>query len=153
MTVGFTVILPLTATAPTPLSIDTLSAPVVVQLRLADPPTVIETGVVEKLSTVGGVGGGAGLTVTVTFADDAPAGPMAVRIYSVVVVGLTEMLPSRGKLGPALITTLSAPVVVQLKMDDSPTVIEIGVAKKLSMGGFGELGTTVITTVSVLVAP
>ena len=76
--VGLTELLP-SAGRLGPPSIDTLSAPVVVQLRVADSPTVIEVGVAEKLSTVGAAGG-AGLTVMVTFADDAPAGPMAVRI-------------------------------------------------------------------------
>ncbi len=64
-----------------------------------------------------------------------------------VVVGLTEMLPSRGRLGPALITTLSALVVVQLKVTDSPAVIGVGVAEKLStVGGPGGAGLTVTVT-------
>ena len=78
MTVGFTVTLPSTATAPTPLSIETLSAPVVVQLRVADPPTVMVDGTAEKLSPVGGPGG-AGLTVTVTLAVAVPPAPVAVK--------------------------------------------------------------------------
>ena len=59
VSVGFTVTLPSTPTAPTPLPIDTLSAPVVVQLKVAVPPAVIEVGVAEKLSM-----GGAGLAAT-----------------------------------------------------------------------------------------
>ncbi len=76
--VGLTVMLPSRGRFDPPL-ITTLSAPVVVQFRMADPPAVIEVGVAEKLSTVGSPGD-AGLTVTVTFADDAPPGPIAVRI-------------------------------------------------------------------------
>ena len=51
-----------------------------------------------------------------------------------VVVGLTEMLPSRARGGPALITTLSAPVVVQLRVVDSPAVIEVDVAETAVLG-------------------
>ncbi len=73
--VGLTELLP-SAGRPAPPLIDTLVASVVVQLNVADPPAVIEVGAAEKPSTVGG----AGLTVMVTFAEDAPPGPMAVRI-------------------------------------------------------------------------
>ena len=62
--------------APTPLSIVTLVAPAVVQLKMAIPPAAIEVGVAEKLSTVGG----AGLTVTVTKAVAVPPAPVAVRL-------------------------------------------------------------------------
>ncbi len=55
---GLTVTLPSTATAPTPLSIETPVAPVVVQLNVADPPAVIEVGEAAKLSTVGAAGPG-----------------------------------------------------------------------------------------------
>ena len=69
------------------------------------------------------------------------------------VVGLTEMLPSGSRLAPPLIDTLSAPVVSQLRVVDSPAVIKVGVAAKLSMMTLVSLATTVTTTVSVLVAP
>ncbi len=78
MAVGFIVTLPSTATAPAPLSIETLSASVVVQLKVAESPAAIEFGVAEKLSTVGGPGD-AGSTVTVTFANYSPPEPVAAR--------------------------------------------------------------------------
>ena len=60
--------LPSTATAPTPLSIETSVAPVVVQLKVVVWPAVIVAGLAARLSTVGG----AGLTPTVlTELDDA----------------------------------------------------------------------------------
>ena len=49
------------------------------------------------------------------------------------VVGLTELLPSAGRLAPPLIDTLVALVVFQVRLEDPPTVIEDGVALKLSM--------------------
>ena len=64
---------------PTPLSIETLSAPVVVQLKLAKPPAVIEVGVAEKLSTLGAAGVPT-LTVAVTVDVAVPPGPVAVRV-------------------------------------------------------------------------
>jgi len=76
--VGLPALFPLAGRLGPPL-IDTLSAPVVVQLRLADSPAVIVVGVAEKLSTVGGPGG-AGLTRTVTFADAVPPVPVAVKV-------------------------------------------------------------------------
>ena len=59
--------------------IDTLSASVVVQLRIDDSPTVIVDGVPEKLSTVG-VAGGAEFTVTVTLALAVPPAPVATSV-------------------------------------------------------------------------
>ncbi len=143
--VGLTELLPLAGRLVPPL-IDTLSASVVVQFNVADSLAVIVVGVAEKLSTVGGPGG-AGLTVTVTFADVVPPVPVAVSVYVVVVIGLTELLPSTDRLGPPLIDTLSASVVVQFRVADSPTVIEVGVAEKLSMvGGPGGAELTVTVT-------
>ncbi len=64
-----------------------------------------------------------------------------------VVVGLTEVLPPAGRLGPPLIDTLPASVVVQLSVADPPAVIEVGVAEKLStVGSSGDAGLTVTVT-------
>ena len=68
-----------------------------------------------------------------------------------VVVGLTELLPSAGRLTPPLIDTLSASVVVQLNVADPPAVIEVGVAAKLST--VGDPGLTVTVTLAVAVPP
>jgi hypothetical protein len=58
--------LPSTATVPTPLSIDTLSAPVVVQAKVAEPTAVIALGAAAKPSTLGAA---AFCTSTVTGAE------------------------------------------------------------------------------------
>ncbi len=79
MVPGVTGALPLGAShVPTPLSIDTLVALVVVHVRVEVAPTVIVDGTAEKLSTVGGPGG-AGLTVTVTPEVAVPPAPVAVK--------------------------------------------------------------------------
>ncbi len=54
-----------------------------------------------------------------------------------VVVGLTGLLPSAGRLVPPSIDTLSAPVVVQVNVAVSPTVMAVGAAEKLSTVGGG----------------
>ena len=54
-----------------------------------------------------------------------------------VVVGLTVLSPSTGKLAPPLIDMLSASVVNQLKVASSPAVIVVGAAEKLSTLGAG----------------
>ena len=53
------------------------------------------------------------------------------------IVGLTVMLPSAGRLVPPLTDTLSASVVVQVKVADSPTVMVVGAAEKPSTVGGG----------------
>ncbi len=62
-------------TCVTPTLSDAVAEIVIVALTVAPPVGLV-------ILVVGGVvsDGGAGLTVIVTFADDAPAGPMAVRI-------------------------------------------------------------------------
>ena len=71
-----------------------------------------------------------------------------------VVVGLTELLPSAGRLGPPLIDTLAASVVVQLNVADPPAVIAVGVAAKLStVGAAGGAGLTVTVRLAVAVPP
>ena len=77
------------------------------------------------------------VTVTVTDSETAvPASLAAVRVYVVVVVGLTEVLPSTGN-GPVtpLISTDDAPAVVQLSVPVSPSSIVRGVAANDSMVG------------------
>ncbi len=70
-----------------------------------------------------------------------------------VVVGLTELLPPAGRLGPPLIDTLAASVVVQLNVADSPAVIEAGEAVKLSTVGAAGAGLTVTVRLAVAVPP
>ena len=72
----------------------------------------------------------------------------------VVVAGLTEVFPSAGRLAPPLIDTLSASVVVQLKVVGSPAVIVVGAAVKLStLGGGVGAGLTVTVTLEDAVPP
>ena len=73
--VGLTVLLPSAGRLAPPL-IDTPPASVVVQVKVADCPTMIVAGAAEKLSTAGG----AGSTVTVTEAVAVPPAPVAVRV-------------------------------------------------------------------------
>ena len=83
-----------------------------------------------------------------------PPGPVAVSVYVVVVVGLTELLPLAARLAPPLIDTLSASVVVQLKVDNPPAATVVGEAIKVStVGNPGGAGLTVTVTLEVAVPP
>jgi len=72
---GLTLIEPFAGCAPTPLSMVTLVAFVVDQLKVVAPPAGIVAGVAVKLLTVGNA-----LTVTVTVALAVPPGPVAVSV-------------------------------------------------------------------------
>ena len=63
-------------------------APVTTQLRVEDPPAVMADGVAVKLDMTGAVL----FTVTVTVAVTLPDALMAVRVYVVVVTGVTTWL-------------------------------------------------------------
>ena len=70
--------LPSTGCAPTPLSMLTSLALLVVQARVVESPSLIEVRLAVKLSML--TGSGAGLTVTVTCAVTGPLLPCAVRV-------------------------------------------------------------------------
>ncbi len=71
-----------------------------------------------------------------------------------VAAGLTEALPSAGRLAPPSIDTFPALLVVQVKVADSPTVIVAVAVEKLStLGGAGGAGLTVTVTLEVAVPP
>src|SRR5271157_5735446 len=84
-----------------------------------DCPGLIVGGVALNTTTCGAVGAA---TVTVTGAlTVAPLAPVAVRVYVVVVVGCTVVLPFTGRVPETpLIDMAVAPVVVQLKVDCCP---------------------------------
>jgi hypothetical protein len=73
-----------------------------------------------------------GVTVTVTAVVARPLfGPVAVRVYVVVLVGDTFTVPLGGKVpDTVLMVTCVALVVVQLRMAGDPDVIVAGVAVK-----------------------
>jgi len=61
-------------------------------VRVAEFPAVIEAGLAEMLT----VGGGFGVTVTVTLAEAFPPVPVATAVYVVVAAGLTDCVPPLG---------------------------------------------------------
>ena len=67
-----------------------LVAPLVLQVKVVDPLYAIEVD--EALKDA--VGADGGLTVIVTELVTVPPGPVAVKVYVVVVVGVTEVEPS-----------------------------------------------------------
>jgi hypothetical protein len=109
---------PSTATTPTPLSIDTFVAFVVLQLRVAVPAPFIEEGVAVNASQIGaGVAGGGvtgggttgggvtgggttgggvtgttgpGITVICCTHEVVPPGPDTVNVYTVVALGVSD---------------------------------------------------------------
>ena len=67
-----------------------------------------------------------------------PPGPVAVKAYVVVVVGLTGVEPLGPKVPtPLLIVTLVTFVVDQVSVDEFPLMIDVGEAVKLLIVGDG----------------
>ena len=94
------------------------------------------------------------LTVTTTDAlTDLPSLEVAVRVYVVVCVGETDVLPlnARAPLTPVMVTVV-APSVVQDNMEDSPDMILVGTASyRMILGSPAPAGLTVTVTVAVCV--
>ena len=94
------------------------------------------------------------LTVTTTDAlTDLPSLEVAVRVYVVVCVGETDVLPlnARVPLTPVMVT-VAAPSVVQDNMEDSPDMMLVGTASNrmiLGSPAFGGLTVTVTEAVCV----
>src|SRR3954452_10198972 len=78
--------------APMPLSIDTDVAFVVDHESVEDCPLVMEVGLAANMIASGS------FTVTVACFVTVPPAPVAVSVYVVVAVGLTERLPLSGRL-------------------------------------------------------
>jgi hypothetical protein len=95
------------------------------------------------------------LTVTTTEAlTDLPSLDVAVRVYVVVCVGETDVLPlnARVPLTPVIVT-VAAPSVVQDNIEDSPDMMLVGTASyRMILGSPAAGGLTVTVTVAVCVA-
>ena len=122
----------------------TLVAFVVVQVSVEDTPAAIDDGLALNVA----VGAGTLVTVTVACFVTVPPAPVAVSVYVVVAVGLTEILPLRGRLPrPLSIVTDVAFVVVHVRVDDCPLVIVVGLAVKVALGGVETVTVTCFVTV------
>src|SRR5205814_10577933 len=94
--------------------------------------------------------------LTVTTADaltDLPSLDVAVRVYVVVCVGETDVLPLNARVpGTPVMVTVDAPSVVQDNMEDSPEMMLVGTAWNRMISGFPAVGgLTVTVTVAVWV--
>jgi hypothetical protein len=108
-----TLVEPLAACAPMPLSIETEVEFVTSHVSVDDEPLTIEAGVAVNVML------GRLLTVTVAWLVSVPPGPFAVSVYVVVVIGLTVTEPATGLLPTLLsIVTEVALVVFQTSVDD-----------------------------------
>ena len=93
------------------------------------------------------------LTVTTTDAlTDLPSLEVAVRVYVVVCVGETDVLPlnARVPLTPVIVT-VAAPSVVQDNIEDSPERMLVGTAAYRMIRGSPTTALTVTVTVAVCV--
>jgi hypothetical protein len=86
--------------------------------------------------------------VTVAVAEAVPPDPVAVAVYVVVVVGLTDCVPPfdcRVYLLPSdpLTVTCVALVAVTVSVEEPPLVIEVGLELMLTVGAGGVLDLTV----------
>ena len=150
VSVGLTVVLPPSGwTSPIP-EISTFVALRTSQTSVAASPTAIRNGAAEKRRTV--IGGSGGATVIVTLWLIVRFGLRAVRVYVVVSVGLTVVLPPSGWTSPIPeISTFVALRTSQTSVAASPTAIRNGAAEKRRtvIGGSG--GATVIVTLWLIV--
>jgi hypothetical protein len=148
--VGLTVAQELAATLlPTPPLMLMVVAPLTCQQSCELWPELMVCGLALNTTTCGIV---AGATVTVMGAVTvAPLAPVAVRVKVVVVVNApVETLPFNGTAPmPPLIDTEVALLVAQLKVDDPPGAMVIGLASNRTICG---ASTGVVETVTVTVA-
>jgi hypothetical protein len=136
---------PETGRLPMPWSIETLMAWSTDHARVALSPSPIVRGDAEKV-----ICGFGGVTVTVTCFVMVPPMPLAVSVYVVVAGGETDRVPLVGTAPtPLSIDALVAFVVVQARDVDSPSLMVVGAAVNVAVGG----GTTVIVTCFVTVSP
>jgi hypothetical protein len=99
------------------------------------PPVVIDVGFATRV-TVGTEA--AGLTVIVALADTlVPSAPVQVRVYVVVLVGLTLLVPVVASMPvqPPLVVQDVAPALDHVNVEVPPAVIVVGFATKLVMAG------------------
>jgi hypothetical protein len=133
--VGLTDLVPDAVTVPIPWLMETVVAFVLDQVSVDAAPDVIDVG--DALSVTVGSGGGA-LTVTVALAVADPAELVAVTVYVVVAVGLTDLVPDAVTV-PMLwsIETVVAFVLDQVSVDAAPDVMEVGEALIATVGSVG----------------
>ena len=139
--VGDTVFVPIDATVPISGLIETDVAPLTSQVRVAASPAVIEvTSAVKVVIT----GLPAVFTVTVTDPVVLPVPLVAVRVYTVVEVDDTVLVPVDETLPiSGLIETDVAPVTPHESVEASPEATAVGFAVKLLTTG-SAAGVTVI---------
>jgi hypothetical protein len=114
--VGVTVLLLVAVTVPMPWSIETEVAPVTFHCRVEDWPVVIVIGLAVKLVIAGTP---AWARVIVAVAVTIPALLLAVRVYVVVVVGDTVLLPDAVTVPiPWSIENEVAPVIFHCRVED-----------------------------------
>lgn len=121
-------------------------APVEVQVNVELPPGEIEVG--DAVSVTASVPE----TVTVAVAVTEPPVPVAVAVYVVVWVGETDTVPLVARLLPTLLSMLTAVafVVLHVKVEEPPELIEVGEAENVIVG---EADVAVTVTVAFAVPP
>jgi hypothetical protein len=130
--VGLTGIDPLAVTTPMPGPMVTVVASVDDHVSKADWPRLMEDG--EMFADTVGTGGTNTVTVVVDVAD--PALFVAVSVYVVVLVGLTDRVPDGVTAPiPGVMVTADALVVLQVRVDESPSVMDVGEAPSVAVGG------------------
>ncbi len=140
VSVGFTVLDPVSDTLPTVGLMETEFAPVTVQDSVADWPDVMVPGLALKLLIDGLLGL---VTVIVAHARVEPEILEAVNIYSVVAPGCTDCEPPADTVPiSGLMEIVWAPLTAQSSFADPPVVMESGLAtKEVIDGGENQLRT------------
>jgi hypothetical protein len=134
VTAGWTMVDPDTGCDPTPLSIVTVVALVVLQISVEAWPVPTVLGDAEKETVGAGV-----VTVTVAVFVVVPPGPVAVSVYVVVDDGLTLVLPDVGLLPTPLSIEIDVAFDdVHVSVDDCPTLMVVGAAEKVAVGAAAE---------------
>ena len=108
---------------------------VAVTVSVVELPAVIVGELAVKVTT----GKAAGVTVTVVVAEIFPPAPVAVVVYVVVAVGLTDCAPpfdDRVYELPSVpvIVTAVALVAITVRVEELPEVIDVGLAAILTVG-------------------
>jgi len=129
---------PVLKPVPTQLSVSVLD-----QVRMDESPEVILVGSAERVAVGAGA---AALTDTVTLSDALPPGPVHDIEYVVLLVGETETDPDVAlpvlKFVPV---QLSASVLDQVSVDESPEVMEVGDAERDAVGAGAAALTDTVT--------
>lgn len=120
----------------------TAVALVAVTVNRDELPDAMDAGFAMMLTV--GAGGNAAATVIVTVVETVPPFPVAVAVYVVVAVGLTDCVPPVGwrvyelPSVPVIVTAVAL-LAVTVSVDELPEVMEVGLAVMLTVGGGAEL--------------